>query len=83
MLLLIGDIKIVLFFFMGPDNYETMCKYLDQVDFTDAISDEAGEDRGADVEENEHQQIAGSLSEVVDLLPLEVVAFHIAWVVKE
>ena len=68
---------------MGPDNYETMCKYLDQVDFTDAISNEAGEDRGAHVKENEHQQIAGSLSEVVDLLPLEVVAFHIAWVLKE
>ena len=68
---------------MGPDNYETMCKYLDQVDFTDAISNEAGEDGGAHVEENEHQQIASSLSKVVDLLPLEVVAFHIAWVVKE
>ena len=67
---------------MGPDHYETMRQYLDQVDFTDAVSDEAGEDRGADVEEDEHQQIASSLSKVVDLLPLEVVAFHIAWVLK-
>ena len=57
-----------------------MCQYLDQVDFTDAVSDEAGEHGGAHVEENEHQQIAGGLSEVVDLLPLEIVAFHIAWV---
>ena len=67
---------------MGPDHHETMRQYLDQVDFTDAVSNEAGEDRGADVEEDEHQQIAGSLSKVVDLLPLEVVAFHIAWVLK-
>ena len=67
---------------MGPDHHETMRQYLDQVDFTDAVSNEAGEDRGADVEEDEHQQIAGSLSKVVDLLPLEVVAFYIAWVWK-
>ena len=68
---------------MGLGHYETLCEYLDQVDLTDAISDEAGEDGGADVEEDEHQQIASSLSKVVDLLPLEVVAFHIAWVLKE
>ena len=75
--------NLFLFFFIGVDDYETMCRYLDQVDFTYAVSNEAGEHGGADVEEHEHQQIAGSLSEVVDLLPLEIVAFYIAWVLKE
>ena len=70
-------------FSMGPDHYETMCCYLDQVDLTDAVSDEAGEHRGADVKENKHKQIASSLSIVVVLLPLEVVAFQIAFVLKE
>ena len=68
---------------MGPDHYETMCRYLDQVDLTDAVSDEAGEHGGADVKENEHQQIDSSRSKVVNLLSLEVVAFHIALVLKE
>ena len=54
-------------------------RHLDEVDPADEVSHQAGEDGGEDVKEDEEEQIAGSLAEIINLLPLEIVTFHIAW----
>ena len=54
-------------------------RHLDEVDPADEVSHQAGEDGGEDVKEDEEEEVAGSLAEIVNLLPLEIVTFHIAW----
>ena len=54
-------------------------RHLDEVDPADEVSHQAGEDGGEDVKEDEEEEVAGSLAEVVNLLPLEIVTFHITW----
>ena len=54
-------------------------RHLDEVDPADEVGDQAGEDGGEDVEEDKGEQVDCGLAEVLNLLPLEIVTFHIAW----
>ena len=57
--------------------------HLDKVDPADEVGNQAGEDGGEDVKEDEGEQVGCGLAKVVNLLPLEIVTFHIAWGEKE
>ena len=52
-------------------------KHLDQVDPADEEGHQASEDGGEDVKEDQGEQVDCGLTEVVNLLPLKIVAFHI------
>ena len=54
-------------------------RHLDQVDPADKEGNQASEDGGEDVKEDEGEQVDRGLTEVVNLLPLEIVTFHITW----